>query len=111
MNGTMNQARGDIQAVQVDAAKPVEVAPGVIRRHLPGAGRSTGWLYDLVPGIEWPESELHGGQGRCYYLLFGEITADDRHFGPGSYLVLDPDEPFRPRTATGARLLGVSIPD
>lgn len=111
MNGTMHQTRNDIQAVQVDAVKPVEVAPGVIRRHLPGAGRSTGWLYDLVPGIEWPESDLHRGEGRCYYVLFGEITTADRQLGPGSYLVIAPDDPFRPRTATGARLLGVSIPD
>jgi hypothetical protein len=111
MNGTMHQARNDIQAVQVDAVKPVEVAPGVIRRDLPGAGSSTGWLYDLVPGIEWPESDLHEGQGRCYYVLFGEITTADRQLGPGSYIVIDAADLFRPRTATGARLLGVGIPD
>lgn len=111
MNGTMSKARTDIQAVQVDAVKPVEVAPGVIRRHLPGAGRSDGWLYDLVPGIEWPESDLHPGLARAYYVLFGEITFDDHHLGPGAYLVLAPSDPFHPSTTTGARLLGTSLPD
>jgi hypothetical protein len=111
MNGTMHKARSDIQSVQVDAVKPVEVAPGVIRRHLPGAGPSNGWLYDLVPGVEWPESDLHPGLARSYYVLFGEITDDHHHFGPGSYLVLTPGDPFRPHTSTGARLLGTSLPD
>ncbi|MFB9658315.1 anti-sigma factor [Glycomyces mayteni] len=110
MNGTMSKARNDIQSVQVDAVKPVEVAPGVIRRHLPGAGPSDGWLYDLVPGIEWPESDLHPGLARTYYILFGEITFNDRHLGPGAYLVLTPGDPFRPRTTTGARLLGITLP-
>ncbi|RRR99828.1 anti-sigma factor [Glycomyces terrestris] len=106
----MNKARNDIQAVQVDAVKPVEVAPGVIRRRLPGPGRADGWLYDLVPGIEWPESDLHEGLARSYYVLFGEITDEHRELGPGSYLVLAPGDPFRPRTTTGARLIGTSTP-
>ncbi|GAA2267972.1 hypothetical protein GCM10009853_021550 [Glycomyces scopariae] len=110
MNGTVSKARNDIQAVQVDAVKPVEVAPGVIRRRLPGAGPSDGWLYDLVPGIAWPESDLHAGLARCYYVLFGEIAHGDRLLGPGSYLVIDPDDVFHPATDTGARLLGVTLP-
>ncbi|GAA1693360.1 hypothetical protein GCM10009830_46480 [Glycomyces endophyticus] len=111
MHGTMSKARNDIQALQVDAVKPVEVAPGVIRRHLPGPGRGDGWLYDLVPGVEWPESDLHAGLARRYYVLFGEITDGAHSLGPGSYLILGPAEPFHPRTTTGARLLGFTLPD
>ncbi|MCD0442569.1 hypothetical protein LO763_02885 [Glycomyces sp. A-F 0318] len=109
MTETMGPILDDLRAVQVDAVKPVEVAPGVIRRRLPGTGRADGWLYDLVPGVAWPEAALHPGEERCYYVLFGELIDRDRRLGPGSYLVLGPGSPYRPRTETGARVLGVSI--
>ncbi|MEV4166696.1 cupin domain-containing protein [Nonomuraea dietziae] len=99
---------GDIQMLQVDEVEAVEVATGIVRRGLPVTEWARGWMYDFAPGAEWPEMDVHEGEER-YYVVSGEFIDNGRRLGPGSYVVFAPGSAHRPRTETGARMLGISI--
>jgi hypothetical protein len=97
-----------VAAVQVDDVAPVEVAAGIMRRPLTQTQYARGWLIDFAPGTEWPEVDVHATEER-YYIVSGEvIEAEERH-GPGTYVVFAPGSRHRPRTETGARMLGITI--
>ncbi|MFF1400830.1 cupin domain-containing protein [Streptomyces sp. NPDC058287] len=98
-----------VQIVEVDQVEPVEVAPGITCRRLAGTEWARGWLYDFAPGAQWPEIDVHEGEER-YYVLAGEFLDCGRRLGPGSYVVFAPGSSHRPRSETGARMLGISIP-
>lgn len=98
----------DVQFLQVDEVEPVEVVPGIYRRRLPATQWARGWMYDFAPGAEWPEVDVHEGEER-YYVISGEFIDRGRRLGPGSYVVFAPGSTHRPRTETGARMLGISI--
>lgn len=98
----------DVQILQVDEVEAVEVVPGIIRRRLPATEWARGWMYDFAPGTEWPEDDVHEGEER-YYVISGEFVDRGQRLGPGSYVVFAPGSVHRPRTETGARMLGISI--
>lgn len=104
----MTQDSNDVQILHVDEVEPVEVVPGIIRRRLPATEHARGWMYDFAPGAEWPEADVHDGEER-YYVISGEFIDRGRRLGPGSYVVFAPGSTHRPRTETGARMLGISI--
>lgn len=95
--------------VQVDEVTPIEVVPGITRRRLPGTGYARGWLIDFAPGTAWPEVDVHATEER-YYVLSGEVIEGDERHGPGTYVVYAPGSRHRPRTETGARMLGITVP-
>ncbi|MBN6051864.1 cupin domain-containing protein [Nonomuraea sp. RK-328] len=97
-----------MQVLNVDEIEGVEVAPGIVRRGLPVTGWARGWMYDFAPGTEWPEVDVHEIEER-YYVVSGEFIDCGRTLGPGSYVVFAPGSRHRPRTETGARMLGISI--
>ncbi len=94
--------------VNVDSVAPVEVGPGIIRRTLPTTARARGWVIDFAPGSEWPSVDVHDDEER-YYVLTGEVIEGDRRHGAGSYLVFAPGSRHRPRSDTGARMLGINL--
>ncbi len=97
-----------ITAVQIDDIAPVEVVAGIMRRRLTHTEYARGWLIDFAPGTEWPEVDVHATEER-YYVLSGEVIEGDERHGPGSYVVFAPGSRHRPRTETGARMLGITI--
>lgn len=98
----------DVQILNVEDVEAVEVVPGIIRRRLPGTQYARGWMYDFAPGTEWPEVDVHEGEER-YYVVSGEFIDRGERLGPGSYVVFAPGSRHRPRTESGARMLGISI--
>ncbi|MFI7111434.1 cupin domain-containing protein [Nonomuraea sp. NPDC050227] len=104
----MTQDANDVQILHVDEVEAVEVVPGIVRRRLPATERARGWMYDFAPGAEWPEVDVHDGEER-YYVISGEFIDRGHRLGPGSYVVFAPGSTHRPRTETGARMLGISI--
>ncbi|MER7418411.1 cupin domain-containing protein [Micromonospora peucetia] len=104
----MTHQSDDVQVLQVDEVEPVEVVPGIVRRRLPATERARGWMYDFAPGTEWPEVDVHEGEER-YYVVSGEFIDRGHRLGPGSYVVFAPGNTHRPRTETGARMIGISI--
>lgn len=94
--------------VQVDDVEPHEVAPGIWRRRLPGTAYARGWLIDFAPGTEWPETDEHATEER-YFVLSGEVIDGGERHGTGAYVVFAPGSEHRPRTETGARMLGISL--
>ncbi|MEU6010582.1 cupin domain-containing protein [Streptomyces sp. NPDC047453] len=97
-----------IQVLNAHDVEPVEVAPGITRRRLPATEWARGWMYDFAPGAEWPEVDVHEDEER-YYVVSGEFIDRGHRLGPGSYVVFAPGSTHRPRTETGARMLGISI--
>ncbi|WP_327350931.1 cupin domain-containing protein [Streptomyces sp. NBC_01304] len=104
----MTQSPSDVQFLHVDEVDAVEVFPGIVRRRLPATAWARGWMYDFAAGTEWPEDDLHDGEER-YYVIRGEFIDRGQRLGPGSYVVFAPGSRHRPRTETGARMLGISI--
>ncbi|RPK94522.1 cupin domain-containing protein [Streptomyces sp. ADI98-10] len=94
--------------VQVDDVEPHEVAPGILRRRLPGTAYARGWLIDFAPGTEWPEIDEHHTEER-YFVLSGEVIDGGERHGPGTYVVFAPGSEHRPRTEAGAQMLGISL--
>ncbi|WP_052852596.1 cupin domain-containing protein [Streptomyces avicenniae] len=105
----MTREPDDVQILHVDDPEPTEVAPGIVRRRLPATEWARGWMYDFAAGAEWPEVDVHEGEER-YYVVSGEFIDRGRLLGPGSYVVFAPGSEHRPRTETGARMIGISIP-
>lgn len=97
-----------MQVLNADEAEPVEAAPGITLRRLPATQWARGWMYDFAPGTQWPEADVHEGEER-YYVISGEFIDRGHRLGPGSYVVFAPGSTHRPRTETGARMLGISI--
>ena len=94
--------------VQIDDIAPVEVVAGITRRRLTHTEHASGWLIDFAPGTEWPEVDVHATEER-YYVVSGEVIEGEERHGPGSYVVFAPGSRHRPRTETGARMLGITI--
>ncbi|MFE5587860.1 cupin domain-containing protein [Kitasatospora sp. NPDC056531] len=88
--------------------EPVEVGPGIVRRRLTATGYARGWLIDFAPGSQWPEVDVHHTEER-YYVLSGEVIEGDERHPAGSYVVFAPGSSHRPRTETGARMLGITL--
>jgi quercetin dioxygenase-like cupin family protein len=96
-----------VEAVHVDDIAPAEVAAGIVRRRLPATDFARGWLIDFAPGTEWPEVDHHHAEER-YFVISGEIIDNDRCYRAGTYVVFAPGSSHRPRSETGARIIGIS---
>jgi hypothetical protein len=107
-DGLMTEEHDGVQVLHIDEIEPVEVSSGIFRRRLPTTEAARGWVYDFAPGSEWPEVDVHDGEER-YYVVSGEFIDRGHRLGPGSYVVFAPGSTHRPRTDTGARMLGISI--
>ncbi|MGW2442316.1 cupin domain-containing protein [Streptomyces goshikiensis] len=94
--------------VHIDDIEQGEVAPGIVRRRLPATEFASGWLIDFGPGTQWPETDVHATEER-YYVMSGEVIEGEERHGPGTYVVFAPGSRHRPRTETGARMLGVTV--
>jgi ChrR Cupin-like domain len=95
-------------AVQVDDITPVQVATGIVRRRLTQTEYARGWLIDFAPGTQWPEIDIHATEER-YFVMTGEVIEGEVRHGPGTYVVFAPGSRHRPRTETGARMLGITV--
>jgi hypothetical protein len=95
-------------AVQVDDIPPAEVAAGIMRRTLAHTQYARGWLIDFAPGTQWPDIDVHATEER-YYVVTGEVIEGEELYGHGMYVVFAPGSRHRPRTDTGARILGITI--
>jgi ChrR Cupin-like domain len=93
---------------QIEKVEPAEVAPGIVRRRLTATDHARGWLTDFAPGTPWPEVDIHEGEER-YLVLDGEILDGDEQHGPGTYVTFLRGSRHRPRTETGARVIGISL--
>lgn len=93
------------RATQLDDVPAFPVGPGCARRDLPAPGGVRAWVVDLAPGARWPRVDHHP-QGEAYLVLRGEVIEGDRRFGAGTYLDFAPGSSHRPRSETGARLIG-----
>ncbi|CAM5650742.1 MULTISPECIES: cupin domain-containing protein [Streptomyces] len=94
--------------INVEDVEPHEVVPGILRRRLPATDYARGWLIDFAAGTEWPEVDEHATEER-YFVISGEVIDGGERHGPGSYVVFAPGSEHRPRTETGARMLGISM--
>ncbi len=97
-----------VTALHVDDVAPMEVALGIVRRRLTGTEYARAWLIDFAPGSQWPEVDVHATEER-YYVLDGEVIEGSDRYGAGTYVVFAPGSRHRPRTETGARILGISL--
>ncbi|MFF3814747.1 amidase family protein [Streptomyces bacillaris] len=96
--------------IHVEDVEPHEVAPGILRRKLPATSYARGWLIDFAAGTEWPEIDEHDTEER-YFVISGEVIDGGERHGPGTYVIFAPGSKHRPRTETGARMLGISLMD
>ncbi len=104
-------SNGDLMtAIQVDDVPATEVCPGITRRALPTTDFARAWLIDFAPGSQWPDVDHHAAEER-YYVISGEVIEGAHRHGAGTYVVFAPGSSHRPRTETGARMLGISPPE
>lgn len=95
-------------AVAIDAVEPVAVGEGCLRRNLPAPPGARAWLIELAPGSVWPEADRRD-TGEAYFVLSGEVIEDGVHHPAGTQVVFAPGSRHRPRSETGARLLGFHL--
>jgi hypothetical protein len=103
-----SESTPETTVVHIDDITPDEVAPGILRRRLPRTDRARAWLIDFAPGTEWPEIDVHASEER-YFVLSGEVIEGPERHGAGTYVVFAPGSSHRPRTETGARMLGITV--
>jgi len=97
-----------VQSLNVDDVRPVEIAPGILRRQLPKTEYAGGWVIDFAPGTQWPEVDNHRTEER-YYVISGEVIEGEQRHGAGAYVVFAPGSRHQPRTEIGARMIGISL--
>jgi anti-sigma factor ChrR (cupin superfamily) len=92
----------------IDDIEGVEVAPGVVRRSLYSSERLTAWVIDFAPGSEWPSVDEHANEER-YVVLEGSIDEAAGTAHTGDYVSFGAGSSHRPRSSTGARILGHNL--
>ncbi|MFG2146146.1 cupin domain-containing protein [Streptomyces sp. NPDC048696] len=100
---------GPLKSVErIEDAEAVVIAPGIVQRRVGRTGHARGWLVDFEPGSEWPEVDFHTTEER-YYVLSGEVIEGEERHGAGTYVVFAPGSRHRPRSESGARMLGITV--
>ncbi|GAA2030310.1 hypothetical protein GCM10009839_32520 [Catenulispora yoronensis] len=97
-----------ISFVHVDAVQPEALGPGVNVRALFPTEHAISWIVDFAPGSTLPAVDVHATEER-YFVVSGELIEGDVRHGPGTFVVQAPGSSHRPRTETGARILGFAI--
>lgn len=105
-NGTTNPIdNGDLlQSVVIDDIPPEPVVPGITRRRLPSSGQVLMRVFDLAPGIVWPEVDVHD-RDELIYVVDGVLVEGDRHYPAGSFLHYQAGSRHQPSTEVGVRIL------
>ena len=95
-------------AVAADGIEAIVVGEGCLRRDLPAPPGAHAWLLEMAPGSEWPRMDRHD-TGEACFVLGGEVIEGDVRHPAGTQVVFAPGSRHRPRTDTGARLLGFNL--
>lgn len=98
------------QALRIDDVPAVAFGDGCTYRALPSGPGVRVWVVDMAPGAQWPQLE-HRETGASLYVVSGEVIEGSVRYGAGTYVAFAPDSRHRPRTDTGARLLGFHLND
>lgn len=93
--------------VFIDDVPATTIGPGIVRRQLPATTFATAWAIDFEPGSVWPEIDHHQTEER-YFVQSGEIVEGDTRHGTGTYVVFPAGSHHRPRSDTGARIIGLN---
>ncbi|MBX3710499.1 MAG: cupin domain-containing protein [Lysobacter sp.] len=96
------------QSVDAEALPPMLLGSGCVRRALPAPPGARAWLVDMAPGSEWPWID-RAETGEAYFVLQGEVIDDGMHHPAGTQVVISPGGRHRPRSETGARLVGFHL--
>jgi dTDP-4-dehydrorhamnose 3,5-epimerase-like enzyme len=99
----------ELQSMNIDEVAPLVIGPGCYRRDLPSTGAVRVWVVDIDPGSQWPYVDHHDENGEELYVIRGELIEGDRRFGPGTYVLFQPNSSHQPRTETGVRLFGFNL--
>ncbi|MFI6293410.1 cupin domain-containing protein [Nonomuraea sp. NPDC050790] len=94
--------------VAIDAVETSDIAPGIVRRGLPG-GALAARAFDFAPGTTWPEPDHHATD-ELIYVASGELFDNGQTFPAGSFLHYHPGSVHQPGTRTGTRILVFSLP-
>jgi hypothetical protein len=95
-------------AVAADGIEAIVVGEGCLRRDLPAPPGARAWLIEMAPGSEWPRIDRLD-TGEACFVLVGEVIEGDLRHPAGTQVVFAPGSRHRPRTETGARLLGFNL--
>lgn len=101
-------AHGPHQAVVADDLPPLLLGAGCIRRNLPSPPGANAWLVEMAPGSEWPWVDRLD-TGEAYFVLSGEVIEGESRHPAGTQVLFAPGTRRRPRSETGARLLGFHL--
>lgn len=96
------------QSVDAEALPPMLLGSGCVRRALPAPPGARAWLVDMAPGSEWPWID-RAETGEAYFVLQGEVIDDEVRHPAGTQVVISPGGRHRPRSETGARLVGFHL--
>jgi ChrR Cupin-like domain len=96
---------GDLlQTVVLDHVPPEELQRGITKRRLPSSGEVVMRVFDMAPGIRWPEVDLHD-RDELIYVVSGELIEGDQCYPAGTYLHYKAGSRHQPRTEMGVRIL------
>ena len=99
----MTRQSAGLTAVVIDDLLADELKDGIVRRRLPG-GAVSARVFDIPPGVQWPEIDHHAID-ESIYVIHGELIEGERHFPAGSFLHYPPGTSHQPRTESGVRIL------
>lgn len=99
----------ELLSVNIDEVAPIFIGPGCYRRDLPGTAGVRVWIVDMDPGSQWPHVDHHDEHGEELYVVRGEVIEGGQRFGPGTYVLFQPNSSHQPRTETGVRLFGFNL--
>ena len=99
----------ELLPLHIEDVAPLEIGPGCYRRDLPSVGGVRVWVVDMDAGSQWPHVDHHDEHGEEFYVVRGEVIEGDQRFGPGTYVLFQPNSSHQPRTDTGVRLFGFNL--
>jgi hypothetical protein len=99
----------EVDVIAVDALPEIQIGLGCVRRDLPSRSGVRIWIVDMAPGSEWPDIDVHDGNGEDIFVVRGELIEGNRTITAGSFVQFAPHSRHRPRTLTGVRLFGFNL--
>ncbi|TWD81685.1 ChrR-like protein with cupin domain [Kribbella amoyensis] len=91
-------------AVVIDDVEPTTVTTGIVRRGLPSSGDVLARVFDLAPGVTWPEVDVHD-RDELIYVISGALQDHGRNYTAGTYLHYRAGSKHQPSTDVGVRIL------
>jgi quercetin dioxygenase-like cupin family protein len=99
----------DISMIDPLSIAPVQVGPGCLRRDLLAPDGVRVWMVHIASGAQWPHVDHHDAEGEIIFVLEGELLEGEHRIRAGTYVVFGPHSSHRPRSETGATLLGFNL--